>query len=507
MTEAQSFLVIENLWKRYPGVEALKGVSFNIQRGQVHALVGENGAGKSTLIKVLAGAVQPETGARIFLGGNPYRPRNPSEALHASVSTIYQNMNLMPDRTIMHNILIGKEPASYGFLDFPELEECTRHVLKTLNAGYLAPDSLVENLKIGEKQVVEIAKAMVNKSQLLIMDEPTAALNQTEAGALFTNIRSLRNSGVTILYVSHRLDEIFELADSVTVLRDGQHISTRPIEEVSREHLVEEMIGRKMSSIYPEKHNISGDEMLRVEGLSSGKVLTDISFTLHRGEVLAVAGLSGSGKADLGNALFGALPIDAGKIYTGGKLYHPSPSEAIRNHIIFLPEDRKTDGLLQEHSIRRNLALSVLQTRIGNRWGILNCRKERETAEKQIEALEIKTPSMEQKVSHLSGGNQQKVALGRCLAVEPEVFILMEPTQGIDVGVKYEVYQFILEQAAQNRAVLLISSELSEIFGLADRILVMHEGRIAADLLTENASQQQVLQFALGEQLAGSGTR
>ncbi|MBN1265591.1 MAG: sugar ABC transporter ATP-binding protein [Anaerolineales bacterium] len=499
MTVVQPFLRIHNLSKTYPGVEALKGVSFDICRGHVHALVGENGAGKSTLIKILAGAVLPEHGSEVRIDGKAYKPQNPADALKASVSTIYQNMNLMPDRTIMFNILLGKEPAHSGLIDFSVMREKTQAVLETLNASYLDPDRVVGSLKIGEKQVVEIAKALINKSKFLIMDEPTAALNQAEAEALFKNIRSLRESGVTILYVSHRLDEIFDLADTVTVLRDGHHISTRPIGEVTRSGLVEEMIGRKLSSIFPDKTNHPGEEILRVEGLNSGKHLRNISFSLHRGEVLAVAGLSGSGKADLGKALFGALPLDAGSLWVNGRVYHPSPSDAFKNQIIFLPEDRKADGVIQELSIRRNLALSVLHTQVADKLGILNTKKENKVAQKQIKALEIKTPSMEQKVSNLSGGNQQKVALGRCLAVDPEIFILMEPTQGIDVGVKFEIYQFILQQAAEDRAIVLISSELPEILGLADRILVMNEGRITAELSAEKTSQEEILQYALGE--------
>jgi ABC-type sugar transport system ATPase subunit len=495
----QPFLQIRALSKTYPGVEALKSVSFDVLPGTVHALVGENGAGKSTLIKILAGAVQPELGGQMLIEGQPYAPRHPRDALDASVATIYQIMNLMPDRTVMHNVLLGKEPRRGGLLDSRAGRERTQAILESLNAAFLSPDRLVATLKVGEKQIVEIAKAMVNQSKLLIMDEPTAALNQAEATALFENIRALRASGVTILYVSHRLNEIFELADAVTVLRDGGHISTRPIGEVSRDRLVEDMIGRKLDSVFPKKSSHPGAEICRVEGLSSGDALHDVSFSLHRGEVLAVAGLSGSGKADLGQALFGALPIDQGRIFIEGRPYHPSPRRAIRERMILLPEDRKADGVLQELSIRRNLSLSVLQSRVANPLGVLRRGAEQQVAQEQVDVLEIKTPSIEENVYHLSGGNQQKVALGRCLAVHPEIFILMEPTQGIDVGVKFEIYQFIVEQVRQDKAVLLISSELPEILGLAHRVLVMHEGRIVAELDGEQTTQEEILQHALGE--------
>jgi ABC-type sugar transport system ATPase subunit len=495
----QPFLQIRNLSKTYPGVEALKSVSFDVLPGQVHALVGENGAGKSTLIKILAGAVQPEPGSQMLIEGQPYAPRSPRDALDASVTTIYQIMNLMPDRTVMHNVLLGKEPSRGGLIDSRAGHERTQAILESLNAAYLSPARLVATLKVGEKQIVEIAKAMVNQSKLLIMDEPTAALNQAEANALFENVRALRASGVTILYVSHRLSEIFELADSVTVLRDGGHISTRPINEVSRDRLVEDMIGRKLDSVFPKRSSRPGAEICRVEGLSSGDALHDVSFSLHRGEVLAVAGLSGSGKADLGQALFGALPIDQGRIFVEGRPYRPTPRRAIRQRMILLPEDRKADGVLQELSIRRNLSLSVLQSRVANRLGVLRRGAEQAVAQEQVDALEIKTPSIEENVYHLSGGNQQKVALGRCLAVHPEIFILMEPTQGIDVGVKFEIYQFIVEQVRQDKAVLLISSELPEILGLAHRVLVMHEGRVVAELDGEKTTQEEILHFALGD--------
>jgi ribose transport system ATP-binding protein len=493
------FLQIRKLSKTYPGVEALREVSFDVFAGQVHALVGENGAGKSTLIKIIAGAVQPDLGSISRMDGMPYDVKTPREALDKNVATIYQIMNLLPDRTIMNNVLLGKEPAKRGVIDHQNMREITAKVLKSLNAGHLSPLMLVNDLKVSEKQVVEIAKALVNKSRLLIMDEPTAALNQAEAEALFANIRKLRADGVTIIYVSHRLDEIFDLADSVTVLRDGEHILTRPIGEVNRDSLIEAMIGRKLESVFPERHSIPGDEVLRVENVSSGNILKDINFSLKRGEVLAIAGLSGSGKADLGKALFGAIPIDRGKIFVHGKPYKPSPIRGIRAGITYLPEDRKVDGLLQELNIRRNISLSVLGSRASNRLNIINRDREQEVAREQIEALDIKTPTMEQYVYNLSGGNQQKVVLGRCLAVDPEIFILMEPTQGIDVGVKFEIYQLIAKQAEAGKSILLISSELVEVISLAYRVLVMHDGRIVANLKCEETNQEEILRYALGE--------
>jgi ribose transport system ATP-binding protein len=501
-----SFLRIENLSKTYIAVQALKGVSFEVQRGHTHALVGENGAGKSTLIKILSGAERADSG-RIWMDGKPYHPHNPKDALDANVSTIYQIFNLMPDRSIMHNMLVGKEPHRGGVLDIQTMRQETHRVLEALNASHLKPEMTVGLLKVGEKQIIEIAKALLNQSQLMIMDEPTSALNQTEVDALFKTIALLKERGVTILYVSHRLEEIFQIADSITVLRDGTHISTRPIHEVTRDSLVEDMIGRKLSSVFPPRapSNPDAEEVMRVENLSVGRVLHNISFNLRKGEVLAVAGLSGSGKTELGKALYGDLRLSAGKITLKGQPYRPSPWKAIHRQLICLPEDRKADGVIQGLPIRRNITLSVLKQI--STAGFLNLKKERQLAGEQIQALEIKTPHMDQEVSNLSGGNQQKVALAKCLAVHPEIFILMEPTQGIDVGVKFEIYQFIADQTTQGRSVLLISSELPEILGLSHRVLVMHEGRIVAELDTSTTTQEEILRYALGEELTITDVR
>jgi ribose transport system ATP-binding protein len=491
------FLRIEHLSRSYPGVQALADVSFDVHSGQLHALVGENGAGKSTLIKILAGALEPDQGM-IWLNGQPYRPHNPHDALQLGVSTIYQVFNLLPDRSIKHNILLGKESLRRGlWLDLKEMNRRTKEVLTLLDASYLDPEMLVSDLKVGEQQIVEIAKALLNASKLLIMDEPTAALNQVEVQALFRNIKRLKQQGVTILYVSHRLEEIFELADRVTVLRDGKHSITAPIQEVNERSLVVHMIGREVSSLASIQTRPMTTEVLRVDNLTSGKWLQGISFSLHAGEILAVAGLAGSGKTELGKVLFGDLPLEDGAIYVRGKPFHPSPENAIRNGIIYLPEDRKKDGVIQGLSVKRNISLSVLP-RLSKFLGILDLAGEKKVALQEARALDIKMPGIDSLASTLSGGNQQKVALARCLAADPEIFILMEPTQGIDVGVKFEIYQFIAEQSQQRRAILLISSELTEILGLAHRVLVMHEGQIAADLDVKKTGEDEILSYALG---------
>lgn len=495
-----SLLRVDGVTRSYPGVQALKGVSFSVERGQVHGLVGENGAGKSTLIRLLSGAEQPDSGM-MWLDDQPYCPSSPKAALVAGVSTIYQQFNLLPDRTVMHNVLLGKEPRTrLGLLDLSAMREQTRTILQRLHAQHVSPDALVERLRVGEKQIVEIARALLNQSRLMIMDEPTSALNQVEADALFNVIRALKAEGVTILYISHRLDEIFALADTVTVLRDGAHISTRPVASVTRDSLVEDMIGRRISGVFPERTaaRTGRRDVLRVEGLCAGRVLCDVDFCLREGEVLAIAGLSGSGKTELGKALVGDLHLESGQIFVNGKAMKPTPKRAMQRGLIYLPEDRKAEGVLQEMSVRRNLTLAVLE-RIA-RLSMIDRARERRVAREQIDTLDIKTPGMEQITLHLSGGNQQKVALGKWLAVEPQILILMEPTQGIDVGVKFDIYRFVADQAARGHSVLLISSEVTEILGLAHRVLVMRDGRIVAELDGATATSEQIARYALGEE-------
>jgi ribose transport system ATP-binding protein len=340
---ATDSIKVSNLSKHYPGVEELKSVSFNIHGGEVHALVGENGAGKSTFIKILSGAVQPDAGGTVTYKGESYAPQTPKEALDKGIATIYQIMNLLPDRSITHNVMLGKESANNGIINSNEMRKATQTVLASLNADYLDPDAEVKGLKVGEKQVVEIAKSLVNESELLIMDEPTAALNQQEMKALFKIIKKLKERGVTIIYVSHRLDEVYELADSVTVLRDGKHILTRPISQVTREELIESMIGRKLENIFPSKKSSQKETILTVENLSAGENLEEIIFSLKRGEVLAITGLSGSGKADLGKALYGAVPVRQGTVTIKNEPIRLSPKQCIQHGIIMLPEDRKEE--------------------------------------------------------------------------------------------------------------------------------------------------------------------
>ena len=498
-------LALRALSKRFPGVQALDAVSFEVQAGHVHALVGENGAGKSTLIKILSGAIPRDSG-EITLDSAPYRPRDPKDAFAAGISTIYQELNLLPTRSVMHNVLLGREPTRGGgragmpgVLDYAAMRRQTADMLATLRAAHIDLNAKVEDLKVSEKQLVEIARSLLRRATLLIMDEPTSALNQQEVDALFAVIGILKAQGVTVLYVSHRLEEIFQLADAVTVLRDGAHIRTAPIADVTPDALITDMIGRRLEAAFPARHPAAGEVVLRAEGLTAADgAFADVSFALRAGEVLAVTGLGGSGKTELGKALFGDYALRAGEILVNGRAFRPSPTAAIAAGIIYIPEDRKVEGVIQNLGVGRNISLAVLR-RLA-RLGVIDRAKERATAQAQVDGLAIKTPSLAQQVGNLSGGNQQKVALGKWLAVGARIFILMEPTQGIDVGVKFEIYDLIARLSREGAAILLISSEMPEVLGLAHRILVMRNGAVAAELDGATATAEMVLRHALGAQ-------
>ena len=492
-----AILELFHISRSFPGVQALDAVTFAVEAGTVHALVGENGAGKSTLIKILSGALASEAGT-MTLAGRSYQPHDPKEAIDHGVSTIYQELNLLSLRSVAANITLGKEPARGGLLDFAAAQQQVRQVLDLLKAPHIPLDAPVEQLKVSEKQIVEIAKALLSHSRVLIMDEPTAALNSAESEALFEIIATLKRQGVTIVYVSHRLQEIFRLADAVTVLRDGRHIRTAPIGEVTADTLITDMIGRKLEGVFPPRNRDLGEEALAADHLSATQAFEDVTFSLRSGEVLAITGLTGSGKTELGKALFGAWPIDSGDIRLFGKVTRMSPSKATTLGVGYMPEDRKVEGIVADLSVRRNITLAIL-SRLADRFGMINRSAERATASKQVDELEIKTPSLEQLVHNLSGGNQQKVALAKWLASGARALILMEPTQGIDVGVKFEIYALIGRLSAAGVAVLLISSELPEILGLAHRILVMRYGRVVAELSGDQTNSEEILRYALGQ--------
>jgi ribose transport system ATP-binding protein len=493
----EPILSLNHISRSFPGVRALDDVSLEVEAGTIHALVGANGAGKSTLIKILAGALAPDGGEMRFANA-AYAPPDPSAAIRAGVSTIYQEFNLLPTRTVEANINVGKEPNHMGILDKKTGMERAAQALKSLGAENIPLQAAVGDLKVSEKQIIEIAKALVSRSSLLIMDEPTAALNESEISALFQIIRELKKQGVTILYVSHRLKEIFQLADVVSVLRDGKMVLTAPIAQVTPDSLISAMTGRKIEGAFPQKNALQGEEVLRVEGLCSPPVFEDIRFTVQRGEVVGITGLAGSGKVELGKALIGDFPIQSGSIHLNGKPFKPSPARAKAARFGYMPEDRKKEGVLEELSVQRNISLPSL-VELSRFGGFIQFNKERSLAQQEVEELDIKTPSLNQLVRNLSGGNQQKVSLGKWLATGSEILLLIEPTQGIDVGVKFEIYKLIHRLSAQGKTILLVSSEIAEIIGLAHTVIVLFNGRIQAVLSGDQTNEEEILQYIFGQ--------
>jgi ribose transport system ATP-binding protein len=413
-----TILSINHISRSFPGVKALDDITFDIKRGTIHALVGANGAGKSTLMKILAGALPPDSG-EILLEQKVFSPANPHEAIAAGVSTIYQELNLLPKLSVVANIHVGKEPNHLGFLDEKAAREGAQRVFALLDASAIPLNAIVGDLKVSEKQIVEISKALITRCRILIMDEPTAALNDSETTVLFKTIQGLKDQGVTIIYVSHRLKEVFRLADNVTILRDGKHIHTSPIAQLTPESLISYMIGRKVTDAFPEKNKLLGEDILKIEHLVSPKVFEDITFSIHRGEVIGITGLAGSGKVELGKAMIGDWPIRSGQIYLNGSLFKPDPSKAKSSRFGYMPEDRKKEGVLEELSVQKNISLPSL-VELSRWFGFIQFKKEREMAQFEVDKLDIKTTSLAQLVRNLSGGNQQKVSLAKWLAAGSE---------------------------------------------------------------------------------------
>ena len=481
--------------KRFPGVLALSGVDFDVRLGEVHVLLGENGAGKSTLIKVLSGVYPPDAG-EILLGGRQVTIRNPHDAQLLGVSTIYQELNLVPEMTVAENIFLGREPMRrFGIVDRKQLLRQTRDLLATLHLQ-IDPQAVVKRLGIAQQQMVEIAKALSFNSQLIIMDEPTAVLTTHEIERLFTAIAELKKRNVAIIYISHRLDEVKMLGDRATVLRDGARISTVPVANTTVDQLIRMMVGRDLKDKFPKIEIVPGAEVLRVENLSRNGILHDISFHLRRGEVLGIAGLVGAGRTELARAIFGADRLDSGRIILRGKpIDIKSPAHAIQQGIALVPEDRKRHGVLAHLSIKQNITLSAL----GNftRNGIINLRQEHAHAKEYANSMRIASPDLERWVYYLSGGNQQKVVIAKWLSSQASIFLFDEPTRGIDVAAKVEVYQLMGELLKRGGAIVMISSELPEILGMSDRILVMRGGRICGEFTRAEATEENILDRAL----------
>ncbi|MGH9839702.1 MAG: sugar ABC transporter ATP-binding protein [Blastocatellia bacterium] len=489
-------LQMQRIRKTFPGVVALDDVGFELRKGEVHILLGENGAGKSTLMKILSGAYQKSEG-RILLSGQEVEIRSPKHAQELGISIIYQELNLVPQLSAAENIFLGREPSRYpGVVDSRAMNQQAAQLLGGLGIE-IDVRRPVRELSIAQQQMVEVAKAISLDARILIMDEPTSALTEREIAELFAHIRQLKSAGVSIVYISHRMEELFEIGDRVTVLRDGKNVGTHNIRDVTKAELIRLMVNRELTQQFPKVRAAIGEEVLKVEGLNRDGVLRDIHLRLHRGEVLGIAGLLGSGRTKLARAIFGLDKIDSGRIHIKGQPQKSrSPRRAINSGMGFLTEDRKTQGLVLALSVKENICLPSVEK--FSRFGLVKSSEESKAADRYLNELRIKTPSANQKVAYLSGGNQQKVVLGKWLCCQADIFLFDEPTRGIDVGSKAEIYQLINQLTAAGVAVIMISSELPEILGMSDRILVMHQGRITGEFSAEDATQEKILHCALG---------
>ena len=488
---------MENVRKIFPGVVALDDIRFDLKAGEVHVLLGENGAGKSTLIKIMTGAYTPTEGI-LKVQGKAVDIKDPIHAVELGVGAVYQEFNLVPSLDVAQNVFLGKEPMKNGVIDRQYTLDKTKEALDMIGAD-IEPEAKVETLGVASQQMVEIAKALNSKSKILILDEPSAVLTEKEIEKLFKVVGKLTAEGVGVVYISHRLEEINVIADRVTVLRDGQYIETVEVEKgkIDKDELVRLMVGRTLDDFFPKLEVEYGDEILRVENLGKEGVLRDINFSLKRGEVLGIGGLVGAGRTELAKAIFGAEPADSGKIFVHGKeVTIKSPSAGIANHIGVAPEDRKVEGLVQILEIDRNINLASMDK--VSRGPVVNALKMDQISKDMVKKFLIKTPHLKQQVVNLSGGNQQKVVLAKWLASGTEILILDEPTRGIDVGAKVEVYNLMNELAASGKAIIMISSELPELIAMSDRILVMHEGTISGELSKDKFSQESVLKLAAG---------
>jgi ABC-type sugar transport system ATPase subunit len=487
---------MQGIDKTFPGVCALRGVDLTLHAGEVLALLGENGAGKSTLIKALSGAELPDAGS-ICIDGRKVPIHSPVDAQRAGVAVIYQEFNLVPAMRVRENIFLGRERTTAGFLRRRREHARATRLFERIGVR-VDPEAVCRHLSVAHQQVVEIAKALSLDARILVMDEPSATLTPQEVERLFAVIRDLKRQGIAVIYITHRLDEIFQIADRVMVLRDGEHIDTRPIGQVDRASLIEMMVGRKLENEFPKARIALGAPRLVVSGLRSGRKVRDVSFCVRRGEVLALTGLVGAGRTETARLIFGADRVDAGTVELDGRMLRiRNPRDAIRSGICLLTEDRKSQGLVAGRSVRENFGLPNLPRL--SRLGFVRQRREREALARYVEALRIAIPHQEQVARNLSGGNQQKLVLAKWLERNCEAIIFDEPTRGIDVGAKYEICLLINRLAAQGKAILMISSELPEVLGMSDRILVMHDGRITGEITdVQNATQEQIMDLAVG---------
>lgn len=490
-----ALLEMRGVSKAYPGVKALRGVGLRVGKGEVLALMGENGAGKSTLIKVLGGAIQPDAG-EIFINGEPTEIESPQDSKAAGIGIIYQEFNLVPGLSAADNIFLGREETRGGFIRQDNERTQSKKLFQQLDVD-INPDTLCRDLTVAQQQIVEIAKALSLNAQVLVMDEPTAALTAHEVDRLITIIAELKSRGIGIIYISHRLEEIFRVADRIQVLRDGEDVGESAIGEIDRNQLIEMMVGRELKNEFPARDSKPGAIRLEVKNLCRGNVVRDVSFNARSGEIVALTGLIGAGRTETIRLIFGADKRGKGEVtLDGSPLKLDSPMDAISHGIGLLTEDRKQQGLVLPHSVRENFGLANLDWL--SRFGFVNQVEERRSFGTYVDSLKIKVPHQEQAAGNLSGGNQQKVVLAKWLARDCEVLIFDEPTRGIDVGAKYEIYCLMNELAARGKVIIMVSSELPEVLGMADRILVMREGRITGEISdVQNATQERLMELAM----------
>ena len=494
--DSKIVLSLRNITKRYPGVLALDRVSLDLLEGEVLALVGENGAGKSTLIKAIAGATSVDRGT-IQVNGHEYDKMTPHLSRSLGIEVIYQEFNLIPPMSVAENIFMGDRIGGRLLVDQRKMKELTRQIFAQFNVD-IDPDILVRDLSPAQRQIVEIAKAVSKNVKILIMDEPSAPLSVSEVEHMFEIINKLKQNGVSIIYISHRLDEVFRISDRVTVLRDGQYVDTKLTKDTNRAELIRLMVGRELKETYPTRSISPSDVALEIKNLT-GNGTENISFSVKKGEILGLSGLVGAGRTELAMVISGAVPAKSGEIWINGKPVDiKSPADAKNHKIGFLTEDRKKLGLFLEFSVKWNISYPIVR-RI-SRYSVVNTKKEDQLAKTYTERLNIKTPSLEQEVKNLSGGNQQKVVLAKSLAAESDILIFDEPTRGIDVGAKQEIYHLMCDLANNAKAIIMISSDMEELLGMSDRIIVLCEGKLAGEVRKEQFSQDYILDLASGTQ-------
>lgn len=495
MTE---LLRLENICKGFSGIPVLKNIDLEIKAGEVHVLLGENGAGKSTIIKIMTGSYIKDEG-EMYWEGKKVNIQNPSDAMKLGIATIYQELNLIPELPVYENIFLGRElkrNGKYSFLNKKEMIRRSKEYLKRLGQE-ISPEALVSSLGVGQQQLVEIAKALTIDTKLIIMDEPTSSLSGSEAQQLLKTILELRKQGIAIVYISHRLEELKQIGDRITILRDGNAIDTLEVKETSTDKMVQLMVGRKLKDKFPKESFQLGEEGLRVENLRLKGAKNNVSFTAYQGQILGISGLVGAGRTEVARGIFGVDPVESGKVFVFGKeVKIKSPKDAIQAGLAFITENRKTEGLILDESLKNNMSIASLKNY--KKGPFIQWEQIKKSSENYIRELQIRPSNTEKHARNLSGGNQQKVVIAKWLATQAKIFIFDEPTRGIDVGAKVEVYRLINSLVSDGAVVIIISSELPEILGICDRVLVMNDGEITADLLKEEVNQEVIMKAATG---------